>query len=102
MVKEKITYNDGSEVELELGSLGYRRASQIAEEFYSMDKMTQHVNGDESMSGVFKVAAARRAALESFKDLDLDKLRGEDAVRLYAKYCEKDIMAAIGKSPDPN
>jgi len=102
MAKEKIKYHNGEEVEVDVHHLGYRRANQIAEDYFPMDKMTQHANGDESMSGNFKIAAARRVALESIKELDLDKLQAVEAARIYNKYFDKEIMAAIGKGSDPN
>ncbi len=102
MAKETVEYIDGTTVELEVYHLGYRKASQIAIKNFPIDKMTRSENGDESMSGKFSPAEAQLEAIETIKGIDIDKLKGEEAARLYKEYFQKEVMSAVGQGGNPN
>ncbi|MBW6469610.1 MAG: hypothetical protein K0A90_00130 [Methanosarcinaceae archaeon] len=102
MVKEIVKYIDGTTVDVEVSRLGFRRANQVAKKHIPINDLSFGKDGSVSIRGDIDVLGMIETCLETVKGIDLDKLEGADATRIYKKYFEKDVMGSLGGAGDPN
>ena len=100
-MKETVYLIDDTTQEIEVFSLGFRKAMQIAKNHIPIDGLTNHADGSSTYNGSFDVFGLQLSSLETIKGLDLDKLKPEEGTRLYKKYFEKSIQMALGQGGDP-
>ena len=110
MTAETVQYIDGTTVTVEVNRLGFRRSTQIARKHIQIARKHIPINSltvskaDNSMTitGNIDLAAISESCLATIPGLDLDKLDGKDAARLYKTYFEADVMGSLGQSANPN
>lgn len=102
MSKEKVNYVDGTEVEIEVARLGFRKANALARKHIPINDLTFGEDKSVSIRGDLDLLGMVVACLETIPNLDLDKLESADATKIYKKYFEKDVMGSLGQGKDPN
>lgn len=102
MVKEKVKYIDGTDVEVEVSRLGFRKANQVSRKHIPINDLSFAKDGAVSIKGDIDMLGMIETCLATIPSLDLDKLDTEDATRLYKKYFEKDVMGSLGQGSNPN
>jgi len=102
-MKEKVTYLDGSIVDLEVNRIGFRRANQIAKKHIPINNLTINKDSNDiNIKGDIDLFGMAESCLETIEGLDLEKIDSAEARRLYSKYFEKDVMAGLGQGGNPN
>ena len=102
MVREKVKYLDGTEVEIEIERLGFRKANQLARKHIPINDLTFGKDESVSIKGDIDLLGMTSSCLELIKGLDLDKLEGSEGNRIYKEYFEKDLMSSLGQGGNPN
>jgi hypothetical protein len=102
MAKETVKYIDGTEHEVEVGRLGFRKANLLARKFIPINNLTFGEDKSVSIKGDIDLLGMVAACLETIQGLDLDKLESESANKLYKTYFEKDVMGSLGQGSSPN
>lgn len=101
-MKEKVKYIDETEVEINIHKLGFRKAMQIAKTHLPINDLTFGKDDTMNIKGNIDLFGMSVACLETVKELDLDRLDSQEAIRIYKKYFEKDIMMSLGQGGNPN
>lgn len=102
MAKETVTLIDDTKVEVEINRLGFRTANKIARKHIPINNLTFNKDNTVTIQGDIDLLGMSESCLETIQGLDLDKLDGNEAVRLYEKYFKKDVMAGLGSTSNPN
>jgi predicted DNA-binding antitoxin AbrB/MazE fold protein len=102
MVLEKVKYNDGTEVEVNITSLGFRKAMQLMSKYIPLEGIKQNKDGSVEMNGSLKLFELQVACLETIEGLDIDKVDITEGKRIYNKYFEESISMAMGQGGNPN
>lgn len=102
MVKQTVTYIDGSSVEVEVSRLGFRKANQIARKHIPINDLTFNKNDDITIRGDIDMLGMVVSCLETIPGLDLDKLDAADANKLFKDFFQKDVMGSLGQGGSPN
>jgi hypothetical protein len=103
MAVETVKYIDGTEHTIDVNRLGFRRANQIAKKHIPISSLAFAKDGSSiTISGDIDLIGLTASCLETVSGLDLDKLDGDDANRIFKKYFEKDVMGSLGQGADPN
>lgn len=101
MVKEKIKYLDGTEAEVEIQRLGFRKANQIAKKHIPINDLTFGKNEDMTIRGDIDLLGLVGSCLETVSGLDLDKLEAAEGNRIFQTYFQKDVMGSLGQGGNP-
>jgi len=103
MTAETVQYIDGTTVTVEVNRLGFRRSTQIARKHIPINSLTvSKADNSMTITGNIDLAGISESCLATIPGLDLDKLDGKDAARLYKTYFEADVMGSLGQSANPN
>lgn len=94
---ETVKYIDGSEHDVEVKRLGFRKANQITKKHIPINDLSFGKDGTISIKGDIDMIGMIESCLETVKDLDLDKVESVEANRLYKKYFDKDVMGSLGQ-----
>jgi len=102
MVSEKVKYTDGEEVEVNIIKLSARQVLVFLDQYVPLEGIKQNKDGSVEMAGSIKLFKLKEKCLETIKDLDIDKLDGEEVTRIYDKYFAEAINLAMGQGGSPN
>lgn len=103
MAAETVKYIDGTEHTIEVSRLGYRKANQIAKKHIPISSLSFAKDGNSiTIAGDMDLFGMTDSCLSTISGLDLEKLEGDDATRLFQKYFQKDVMGSLGQGADPN
>lgn len=106
MVKEIVKYIDGTEHEIDVKRLGFRKTNHISRKFIPIKDLSfakdERNNDIVSIKGDIDLMGMSVECLSTIDGLDLDKLESSDADRIYKKYFEKDLMSGLSQGGNPN
>jgi len=102
MGKETVKYVDGTEVEVEVNRLGYRKAIGIARKHIPINELSFGKDESVTIKGDIDMMGMSISCLETIKGLDVDKIEGFEAKRIYKEYFEKDVMSGLTQGGNPN
>jgi hypothetical protein len=101
-MEETVKYNDGTEVTVEIYSLGFRKATQIGRKHLPINDLTFGKDDTMNIKGDIDLFGMALSCLETVIGIDLDKITAEEGNRIYKKYFEKDVLMTLGKGGNPN
>lgn len=104
-MKETIKYIDETEVELNIYSLPFRKSLQLIDNYLPLSELKQDDKGNAVIPDSYdkkKIFLLMEECVKTIKDIDIEKISGQEVGRLYKKYFEKDLMMGMGKGGNPN